>query len=622
MASWGKMRIVRHGLLALLGAGLFAGAAAAQESPNAAAVAAWADQYVAKRLADGKVPGAVVGIVLGGQIVHLKGYGFADEAHAKAMDPAQTLMRVGGLSQAVTTVTAIAASEAGILRLNQDLHPVWAKANLTVEGPTTVTLQDLLTHRAGFGDRILGQAAPEEADWEPLRDYLAHAMPPQILTGGNSVFPSAHGLSLAGLSIEVAAGQPLDAVAQRLVFAPLAMDSTTIAPQLSAASRARLATGHHWGLEGLEPVPYDFARTYPAAGVVSNATDMARLMRAILVGGTGPNDARVWSAEANRDLVTRRATNDPSMVGRSFAFVETPLGGRTLWKLDGLARGFGASMTLVPDIGLGVFIAANAGMYEGPEFLSPSGAMVTEMSRDLVAALWPAVPVSAVAVRNIAPDDRADYLGTYRDATVDPDTPLKVLRLRTAVRVEDQSDTRIVIDGVTFLKVGLDLFQAGPDFVRFVRDGDGNVTHMLRPNEVLSHAPAFEGDLVQRLFMAFVLLMFGIGAGVSITGLVRRWRGTWANVIGLLSAGGGLALIAWFAWQVANLSLGTAYVHGIPGLPYPAWVWLPPLLLAPASFAYALFGIGIPNFNRYTLIGIGIGWAAFFPVLNTWNLLA
>ncbi len=561
-------------------------------------------------------------IVLNGQIVHLKGYGFADEAHSKAMDPAQTLMRIGGLSQAVTTVTAIAASEAGILRLNQDLHPVWAKANLTVEGPTTVTMQDLLTHRAGFGDRILGQVAPEEADWEPLRDYLARAMPPQILTGGNSVFPSAHGIALAGLSIETAAGQPLDAVAQRLVFTPLAMDATTIAPQLSAASRARLATGHHWGLEGLEPVPYDFARTYPAVGVVSNATDMGRLMRAILVGGTGANDARAWSAEANRELFTRRAANDPSMAGRSLAFVETPMGGRTLWKLEGIARGFGASMTLVPDIGLGVFIASNAGMYQGPESLSPSGAMVTEMSRDLVAALWPAISAAAVPIRNIAPDDRADYLGTYRDATVDPDTPLKVLRLRTAVRVEDQSDTRIVIDGVSFQKVGLDLFQAGPDFVRFVRDGDGNVTHMLRSNEVLSHAPVFEGDLIQRLFMAFVLAMFGIGAVVSIAGLVRRWRGSIANVVGLVSAGGGLALVAWFAWQIANLSLGTAYVHGIPGLPYPLLVWLVPLLAAPASFAYALFGIGIPNFNRLTLIGIALGWAAFYPVLTTWNLLA
>ena len=74
--------------------------------------------------------------------------------------------------------------------------------------------------------------------------------------------------------------------------------------------------------------------------------------------------------------------------------------------------------------------------------------------------------------------------------------------------------------------------------------------------------------------------------------------------------------------DIVNLSLGTAYVVGIPGLPYPLWVWAPPLLLGPVAFAYALFGIGIPNFNRFTLIGIALGWAAFYPVLSTWNLLA
>ncbi|MSP20036.1 MAG: class A beta-lactamase-related serine hydrolase [Alphaproteobacteria bacterium] len=604
------------------GIAMLAATAHAQEVPAAAAVVAWADQYVAKRLADGAAPGVVVAVVLGGQIVHLKGYGFADDARTKPMDPAQTLMRLGGLSQVAVAATGVAAADAGILRLTQDLHPLWAGANLTIDGPTTVTMQDLLSHRAGFGDRILGQVAAEEADWEPLRDYLARAMPPQILPDGTTAFPSAHGLALAGLSLEVAANESLDRLAQRLVFTPLAMDSTTFAPQLSAASRARLATGHHWGLESLEPVSYDFARTYPAVGLVANATDAARLMRAILVGGTGANDARAWGPESNRDLITRKSTNDPSMAGRSFAFVETPLGGRTVWKIDGVARGFAASMALAPDIGLGLFIAANAGMYRGPESLSPAGQMVQEMSTDLIAALWPAVPPAVVPVRNIAPDDRADYAGTFRDAAIDPDTPLKVLRLRSSVRVENQSDIRILVDGESFQKVGLDLFQDGPRFVRFVRDADGSVTHLLRANEVFARSSLFEKDPMQRAFMSFTVLMFGVGALVSLAGLVRRARGARANIIGLLSAGGGLALIAWFAWQIANLSLGAAYVHGIPGLPYPLWAWLPALLLAPLAFLYALFGIGIPNFNRYALIGIALGWAAFYPVLSTWNLLA
>ncbi len=614
MTRWGRVAA------ALAGAAMALTTATASAQPAPAAIATHADNVIGRAVQQGDAPGVVVAIVQNGEIVLLRGYGFADR-QSRVIDPNATLMRLGGVSHIATAATALAAAEAGTVRLQQDVHPLWERAGLTLRGPSTVTLQDLLTHYTGLGDRILGQFAPAESGWEPLVAYLNRAMPAAALRPQTATLPSMHALSLAGVTLQAAGGVPLPTLAQRLLFGPLAMDQTTFEPLLPAPVQARLATGHRWARDGLEAVPYDYPQTYPAVGAVTTALDMGRLMQAILRGGVSPLGQRVWSEESNRALLTRRATNDSSMAGRSLALVETPLGGRTVWKIDGLANGFSASLTLAPDLGLGVFVAANAGTFRGLGDLSPAGALVRGFSLGLIEALYPAAPATPVPPRNIAPDDRADYGGTYRSATIDHDTPLKFLRLTTSVRVADQSDVRIVVAGEVFQKVGLDLFQNAAGFVKFLRDEDGNVTHLLRPNEVLERAPLFESDGMQRAFMGVTLILFGLGAAISLLGLVLHWRGARANVIGLLSAGGGLALIAWFAWQVANFSVGVAFVHGVAGLPFPKVAWLPPLLLAPVAFLYALFGIGLKNFNRYSLIGIAIGWAAFYPVLATWNFL-
>jgi hypothetical protein len=241
---------------------------------------------------------------------------------------------------------------------------------------------------------------------------------------------------------------------------------------------------------------------------------------------------------------------------------------------------------------------------------------------ELIGALWPAAPAPAVPVRNIAPDDRADYAGQYRVGTIDKDTPLKSIRLLRALQVDGESDVRIVIEGRQFQKIGLDLFQNGAEFVRFLRDGEGNVTTLLRGHEVWERAPVFETDLVQRSFIGAALVLLAVGGLVSLVGLVVGWKRRLANFIGLVGAVGGLALAGWVAWELTHLTLGLAMAQGMAGVPFAVLLWAVPAAAAAFSFFYALFGIGIPNFNRFTLIGITLGWVLLYPVLNVWNLLA
>lgn len=608
---------------AALGAALVVSAAPAlaQGAPGAEQIAAWADAHLARHVAAGDAPGAVVAIVYNGAVILQKGYGFADGAKSVPMDAERTRVRVGTVSHLATAATALAAAESGTVRLQQDIHPLWERAGFSIPSPSTLTLTDLLTHNAGYTDRLLGQFVARENDLLPLREHLVAVMPPLVLQAGQAVLPSVHGLAAAGLTLEFAAAQPFADLAQRLLLAPAGMAASTFDAKPPAAVRGTIAAGHHWGA-ALEPVPYDFTQLAPANGLVTTAADMAKLLQVIAGGGAKPDGTRLWSEEANRQLLTRRATNNASMPGRSLALEETPLGARTVWMQTGLVRGYTAQVSLVPELNLGIFVAANGGAYEGLQELSRTGVLLHTFTAELIGALWPAAPAAAVPVRNIAPDDRADYAGQYRVATIDKDTPLKSIRLLRALQVDGESDVRIVIEGRQFQKIGLDLFQNGAEFVRFLRDGEGNVTTLLRGHEVWERAPVFETDLVQRSFIGTALALLALGGLVSLVGLILGWKRRLANFIGLVGAVGGLALAGWVGWELTHLTLGLAMAQGMAGVPFGPLLWAVPAAAAGFSFFYALFGIGIPNFNRFTLIGITLGWVLLYPVLNVWNLLA
>ena len=65
-------------------------------------VDAWLDGYMPYALHTGDIAGAVVTVVKDGQVIAARGYGYADIASRKPVDPARTLFRPGSVSKLVT----------------------------------------------------------------------------------------------------------------------------------------------------------------------------------------------------------------------------------------------------------------------------------------------------------------------------------------------------------------------------------------------------------------------------------------------------------------------------------------------------------------------------------------
>ncbi len=85
-------------------------------------VEAWLDGFTPYALQRGDVAGAVVVVVKDGQVLLAKGYGYADVAARKPVDPERTLFRAGSVSKLFTWTAVMQLVEQGKLDLDADIN--------------------------------------------------------------------------------------------------------------------------------------------------------------------------------------------------------------------------------------------------------------------------------------------------------------------------------------------------------------------------------------------------------------------------------------------------------------------------------------------------------------------
>ncbi|MEP6718723.1 MAG: exo-beta-N-acetylmuramidase NamZ domain-containing protein [bacterium] len=258
------------------------------------------DEAVARELAQGHLPGAVVLVARNGKIVWLKAYG------ARALEPTRELMTtdtifdLASLTKVVATATSIMILvERGKVRLDDPLSNYIPE--IKGEAKDRITIELLLTHRAGYApdfdlkDRWTGyDEAIKRLIAEPLRN-----------APGAKFIYSDIGYIALGEVVHRASGLPLDEFARRNIFAPLGMHHTGFLPNLGL--RARIApterrsgqlsylgsTPQNVGVENdkwlrgevHDPTSYRMGGVAGHAGLFSTADDLAVYSQMILNDG-------------------------------------------------------------------------------------------------------------------------------------------------------------------------------------------------------------------------------------------------------------------------------------------------------------------------------------------------
>ncbi len=313
----------RRGLI--LGAGALTAACATTRAParsdavRFAATQAVLDRYVA----DGRLPGATVGLRLpGGDRAYLQA-GTQDYTPSRAMNR-DTMFRIYSMTKPVTGAAAALLVEDGRLSLDQpvvDFIPEFARltvatdpANSLAARPATevMTVRHLLTHTSGLTYNIMGNGPVQKAyrragifpftgdlgavpgDGPKVRDLdemVRRLGEIPLLFEPGQAWHYSVSLDVLGLVIQRASGMTFEDFLQRRLFDPIGMDDTSW--RLAAGDARRTAAVYDYAGEGRRPAAGASIAAYSApvtlfaggAGLISSTRDYLDFMTMLLDGG-------------------------------------------------------------------------------------------------------------------------------------------------------------------------------------------------------------------------------------------------------------------------------------------------------------------------------------------------
>ncbi|MEO1656475.1 MAG: serine hydrolase domain-containing protein [Pseudomonadota bacterium] len=347
------------------------------------------------------VLGGVAVIVDGGEITHLKGYGFRDLDRSTPIGPERDLFRVASVTKVFTGLLASDLMERGLLDLDVPIDKVGGQARQhTFRHP--VTLRQLLTHSAGFEEAGLefydGSAPPKGDDAEPLGAFLARTAPGQVFEPDTVRAYSNYGYALIAHLIASAGSAPYADQLQTRVLRPLEMNRSTAANGGELVEK-HFAPGYIRRGDGLVKAPLETVRGVGSAGLSTTAPDMARFMIAMMAPKPAADDEAPIPYAVRRRLFEPLRTEHPAATQLAAAAWIDQRGDQLFVSHGGDGVGYVALVLMEPALERGVFIAFNTSAF---------GA-IQDVESAILQRWSPTPPVIGVPL----PDDFDAALGEY-----------------------------------------------------------------------------------------------------------------------------------------------------------------------------------------------------------------
>jgi CubicO group peptidase (beta-lactamase class C family) len=221
-------------------------------------------------------PNLAIGVVKEGELVWQAGFGIG--ARPGTPPNKETLFGIGSVTKVVTATALLSLVEDGVLSL-EDEAATWlpeARGLLSPEGKTPIRLRHLLNHSSGLPrDSSLRTSRDVTITNEALLAALAGDT--LLYTPGTNHSYSNLGMSLVGVVISRASGQPYESFVKERVLAPLGMNASVFDTPASGA-----APGHYpYPFGGYTPSGemWRLGAINPAGGLYSSVQDLVGLVR-------------------------------------------------------------------------------------------------------------------------------------------------------------------------------------------------------------------------------------------------------------------------------------------------------------------------------------------------------
>jgi CubicO group peptidase (beta-lactamase class C family) len=397
------------------------------------------ESYIAETLAELEVPGTAVGVVQGGEVVFLQGFGVREKGRPEPVT-ADTLLRIGSVTKSFSSLLAAALVDAGQLTWDTplvDLLPTFAVED--AELTPRLTVGDAFCACSGLPRRDLEFILPAN---ELTPESLIASMVNLPLTApyGEKYQYSNQLVAAGGFAAGVAEGGSPDALGHSYVIAlrdrilnPIGMPRTTY-DLTEVVAGNDYASPHAPDLFGeTHPVPLMMDDTWlipvaPSGALWSSVREMVRYVQTQLRHGIAPDGSRVVSAENLERTwqpgVALPAGPDTPPEMAAFAqhyglgWVVGEYGGqRAIWHSGG-TLGFSSLVTFLPEAELGVVVLTNGS--------GNAGQLIYAVTFRLLELLFEQPPVMQAVVQgnlDLIESARAEFLTTVGQLDPSAATP-------------------------------------------------------------------------------------------------------------------------------------------------------------------------------------------------------
>jgi CubicO group peptidase (beta-lactamase class C family) len=516
-------------------AALVSFSAAADESlPD---LEAFVDGVVGSFMSQQQIAGAEVAVVRNGETLLVKGYGIESVEPRRAVDPSQSLFRLGSISKTFTWLSIMQLAERGRLKLDDPINDhLPDELDVPDEGfEHPIRIVDLMNHTAGFEDILQGLFVAQDAPLLPLAEQLRQRRPHRVREPGKLMAYSNYSTALAGAIVAQVSGMEYESYVEQNILTPLGLTHTTFREQyaptegLPQPMPAELAAHVAQNIEardgGWQALPHEhIVSMAPAGAAVSTAEDMARYMIALL-DPQRLEAAGVLKAETAAQLREPSFQAAPGMPAIHHGFFNTPLGIGQRLAYDNLSHSggtlhFRSFMVVIPATDsamgtLGVFVAANS---------APAGRMVQAVPERILAKYFGPWPETEQTTPDGAAARASEYAGQYRPLRRSYTQLEKIFSVGT-VPITVTRDGYLVINlgglALRFVEVGKDLFRQpdGDMTIAFLRDERGAISHVVTPIGTFDRVGFFMS--MQWLALTLVTVVFAC-IGILIAAALRR----------------------------------------------------------------------------------------------------
>jgi len=333
------------------------------------------DEIVPDMMERSGIPGLAVAVVRGDEVLYAKGFGVRRVGSPEKVD-ADTVFAIASMSKPLGATVVASQVSLGEVSWETPMSEVFPGFALSDPAATKqVTVGDLYAHRSGLPDHAGDTLEELNFNRETILSRF-HRLPAAPFRQEFNY--TNYGMTAAAVAVAEQAGTDWPSLAERSLYQPLKMDSTS-SRFADFLARSNRAPGHVKEngvfVVGPERPPgtgeqrwstgWNTDQQSPSGGVSSSAADLARWMSFVLAS---INRTSLLSEEAFTPAITPQFTlyqakNDQETsvsYGYGFFIDDLPTGERILHHGGAFSWGTGTNVSLLPSADLGIVVLTNA----------------------------------------------------------------------------------------------------------------------------------------------------------------------------------------------------------------------------------------------------------------------